>query len=53
MGNGALQNEPHNKKLMHNYLRKLFSTTFSKYSKVNPRRKMSDTVCCIISITSK
>ena len=39
MGNGALQNEPHNKKIMHNYLRKLFSTTFSKYSKVNPRVK--------------
>ena len=29
MGNGAMQNNLHSKRLMHKYLGKLFSTTFN------------------------
>ena len=52
MGNSAAQNESHNKSLMQKYLRNLFSTTFSKYSKVSPKLKSNVRPCCIIIITS-
>ena len=51
MGNTAVQKKPHNKRVIPKYLRKLFDTTFIKYSSLNPKHKYVRT-CCIISITS-
>ena len=39
MGNGAVLNKPHNKRLTHKYLGKMFDTNFSKYSNLNPKHK--------------
>ena len=46
-----MQNEPHNKRVMYKYLRNIFVTNFSKYSKVNPTRKNNLRPDCIITIT--
>ena len=39
MGNDAVQNKPHNKRLIDKHLGKLFDTTFNKYSNLNPKHK--------------
>ena len=51
MGNGAVQNKPHNKRLIHKYLEKLFDTTFNKYLNFNPKDKYVRP-CSVISMTS-
>ena len=45
MGNGAVQNKPHNKRLIHKYLEKLFDTTFKKYLNLNPDHKYVRPCC--------
>ena len=51
MGNGAVHNKPHNKRLIHKYLGELFDTTCIKYSKSNPKHKYVRPYC-IISVTN-
>ena len=51
MGNVVVQNKPHNKRLIHKYIEKLFDTTFNKYLNLNPKDKYVRP-CSVISMTS-